>query len=325
MRARIVFWLAILLAALLLYLTLRGVDWSAFLRALRGANYLYIGLLFLWSSASYLIRATRWRVLLNSQKQIKTILVFWANMAGYLGNTVLPARAGELVRAGYISRREGIPIVFVLATGLTERLIDLAALVIIGVTSLFFTEAFPDSVHAALEKFGVIAVLGVICIFLLPLFHGLIQRMLTGLPWLSQGWKGRVLQIIEQFVDGLKTIGRIERGIPFLLFTALIWLMDGIGTIVLAEALHESLSLAQSFLLIAALGISSALPSTPGYLGVYQFVAVTVLVPFGFTREAALAFITLLQASNLLLVFVWGGMSLWREAGKIIASDQQLS
>lgn len=40
---------------------------------------------------------------------------------------------------------------------------------------------------------------------------------------------------------------------------------------------------------------SSAAPSTPGYVGVYQFVAGTVLVPFGLSRDAALVYILAFQ------------------------------
>ena len=42
---------------------------------------------------------------------------------------------------------------------------------------------------------------------------------------------------------------------------------------------------------LAALGLASAAPSTPGYVGIYQFVAVSVLAPFGFVREQALVFV----------------------------------
>jgi len=277
----------------------------------------------LWSSVNYVFRALRWRVLLNSQKRIRPAVVFWANMAGYLGNAVLPARAGELVRAGYISRRENIPIVFVLATGITERLIDLAALVMIGAASLIFAEAFPGSIQEALEKFAVVAVAGVAFIFLLPLFHGSIQRILAVLPLFSEGLKEKISRMLDHFVKGIKVIGRAERGVPFLFFTALIWLMDGVGTIILAGSFHETLSLAQSFLFIAALGISSAIPSTPGYVGVYQFVAVTALVPFGFTREAALALILLAQFTNLLLVSLLGGIGLWHGTRRAIEHGER--
>ena len=111
-------------------------------------------------------------------------------------------------------------------------------------------------------------------------------------------------------MDCGKVIAQPRRGFPFLLFTILIWFMDGMGMVILASSLSETLSLAQSFLLIAALGISSALPSTPGYVGVYQFVAVTILLPFGIARESALALILLVQFINLLVVSVWGGLGL---------------
>ena len=126
----------------MLYLALRGLDWAAFFESLRQANYFYISLIVFWSSSTYFLRAMRWRVLLNYQKTLSPAGVFWANMAGYLGNNILPARVGELIRAAYVSRRETIPVVFVLATGFTERLVDLAALVVIGAASVFFAVTF---------------------------------------------------------------------------------------------------------------------------------------------------------------------------------------
>jgi hypothetical protein len=70
--------------------------------------------------------------------------------------------------------------------------------------------------------------------------------------------------------------------------------------------------LGQSLILLSALGLSSAIPSTPGYVGVYQFVAVTVLVPFGFSRAEALAFILISQVLNYLVVSFWGLIGLWQ-------------
>ena len=310
-RNRFVVWVSTLLAGILLYLALRGINWAVFFLYLQRANYLYVVLIVIWGSAVSFLRALRWRILLNSQKYIPPVNIFWANMAGYLGNTVLPARAGEFIRAAYVARMEKISLAFVLATGFTERLVDLAALVIIGAASLFFVEAFPRPVQAALKSFAIVAIVGVIFIFLLPLFHEFIRRILTALPFLGQSLKSKLNEMIVHFLAGMQVITRLERGSPFLLFTILIWLMDGIGTVVLALALHETLTLAQAFLLIAALGLSSAIPSTPGYVGVYQFVAVTVLVPFGFARESALALILISQSLNLLAVSFWGGIGLW--------------
>ena len=65
-------------------------------------------------------------------------------------------------------------------------------------------------------------------------------------------------------------------------------------------------------MLLTALGLGSALPSTPGYLGVYQFAAVTVLTPFGFSRDAALAYILVAQALGYAVVLALGLPGLYR-------------
>jgi hypothetical protein len=101
------------------------------------------------------------------------------------------------------------------------------------------------------------------------------------------------------------------RGLGFALLTPVIWLADSVAFLLVGQAFGLHLALAQALVLIAALGLASAAPSTPGYVGIYQFVAVTVLAPFGFGRDDALAFILAAQAVIYLVVLVWGAIGLW--------------
>ena len=92
--------------------------------------------------------------------------------------------------------------------------------------------------------------------------------------------------------------------------TVVIWCLDALGAVIGGAALGlRDSDLAVAFLLIAGLGVGSALPSTPGYVGIYQFVAVTVLTPFGFSRTDAIAYILVAQALMLrrdrILGIVW--------------------
>jgi hypothetical protein len=73
-----------------------------------------------------------------------------------------------------------------------------------------------------------------------------------------------------------------------------------------ARAIGLSFSVSVAALLIAGLGLGSALPSTPGYVGIYQYVSVSVLVPFGFSKSDALAYILLFQAMNYVVLLVFG-------------------
>jgi len=83
--------------------------------------------------------------------------------------------------------------------------------------------------------------------------------------------------------------------------------------------LNLPLDLFQALLLLASLGLASAIPSTPGYIGTYQFVAVTLLPLFGLSRSQAFTFILIMQASNYAVVTVWGLLGVWRLAAQTSA------
>jgi len=233
-------------------------------------------------------------------------------MAGYLGNNILPARAGELIRAAYVSRENEISTPFALATGFVERFIDLVTLVILGSISISTMGILSKPLQGALKGMASIAGIGVITLLALPYFGNKLRSIFANLPIKNASVKEKLAGLLDQFLRGVEALHHPKRAMGFILFTSLIWLMDGIGTIILARTLHLDLTLTQSFLLLAGLGLSSAIPSTPGYVGVYQFVAVIVLQPFGISNANALAFIVFLQILNLLTLAFWGGIAIWR-------------
>ena len=86
---------AFLLAGVLLYFTLRGLDWVAFGATITSGRYEFLLLTIPIASINFLIRAARWGIRwLALKKKFLSLSIFWANMVGYLGNTFLPARAG---------------------------------------------------------------------------------------------------------------------------------------------------------------------------------------------------------------------------------------
>jgi uncharacterized membrane protein YbhN (UPF0104 family) len=121
-----------------------------------------------------------------------------------------------------------------------------------------------------------------------------------------------VLQGVRSFHD----VGRLCR---FLALTAVIWCLDGMTTVLCAHSIGLSINLPLAFLLVAGLGLGSALPSTPGYVGIYQFVAVSVLTPFGFSRTDAIAYILFYQAVSYLVVLTWGLIALGQQRESIFS------
>ena len=233
-------------------------------------------------------------------------------MSGYLANNVLPARAGELVRAVYIGKENDIAISFTLATGLVERFLDLIALVIIGSITLTVSGIISAQLQDALKIMTIVAVVGLAGILAVPYMGKRIISLIPSLPMIQPSVKEKVEGFLRQFLRGVEALHHPARAGIFILFTLIIWAMDGIGVVMLAQTLHIKVQLTQSLLLLSSLGLSSAIPSTPGYVGVYQFVAKVVLQAFGISSADALALIIFLQAMNFLTVTAWGWFGISR-------------
>jgi uncharacterized protein (TIRG00374 family) len=301
---------AALLAAGLLYYSLRGIEWRQVATIAAGAR---PGLLALGSAittATLFLRACRWRILLNAEGDVTVSNAFWATAAGYFGNNFLPARAGELVRSFMISSRSGLDNTYVLATALSERAADAVALTLISAVVLLTLPAPPGWLAGAARSFAGLAVVGAFGIAILPLLGSVGATIIERAP-LPQALRPRLMTAMEQGLRGIRAFHDVRRLSGFLALTVLIWCLDAVATVIGAMALGFRFPLAAAFLLIAALGLGSALPSTPGYVGIYQFVAVTVLGPFGFSRTDAIAYILVAQAMMYVVIAFWGGWGLW--------------
>lgn len=301
----------LLLAAVLLVLAVREVDWEHMVQTLARAQPALLVVAFLVVTGSYFVRGLRWRVLLSAEQTISPITTFFATLVGYLSNSFLPARAGEVIRSVMIGRNSAISNTFALATTLTERILDAVVLVLISLFALMTLDNLPDWLRVAVQVMAVLGLGGVGGLLVAPRLEPLFNRLLALLP-LSPRLHELAGSLLTQLLAGMRAFQHPARAAQFAALTVVVWLADALFAIVAAQALHLSLSLPHALLLLAALGLSSALPSTPGYIGIYQFVAVSMLPPFGFSTGQALAYILVFQGVVYVVDIVWGLMGLWR-------------
>lgn len=301
--------IAVLLAAVLLYYSLRGIEWRQAGHQIAGAR---LGLLALGAAtvaATLFLRAFRWRILLTAEGSVPVGGAFWATAAGYFGNNFLPARAGELVRTVMISSRCGLNAAYVLATALSERVADAIALVGISSLVLLTLPAQPGWLAGAARPFAILGLSGALIIAVLPRMESLARRLLQRLP-APEALRLKLILAMEHGLRGIRAFHDGRRLSAFLGLTIVIWCLDAAGTVIGGRALGLTIPVPVAFLLIAGLGLGSALPSTPGYVGIYQFVAVSVLVPFGFSKTDAVAYILLAQALQYAVIGVFGAVGL---------------
>ena len=308
---RLSFAAAIVLAAALLYYALRGLDWGNVAATISSADLKLLLLVAVLASINLLLRSLRWRILLEAATAVPPSTAFWATAAGYFGNTFMPARAGEVVRTLMISARTGLAVPFVLATALSERVADACALLLIGALALMALPSRPGWLAEAAVPSAILALVGVICIVVLPKIESVHTWIIGRLP-ISPAIAGRIRQMVEQGLLGLRAFHDSRRFAAFASMSAVIWILDAVATVIGAAALGLMMPVPVAFLLIVCLGLGSALPSTPGYVGIYQFVAVTVLTPFGFSQSDAIAYILVAQAMTFVVVGFWGSLAFTR-------------
>lgn len=293
------------LAGTLLYFSLRGLAWrrvgSLILRVHPFGVLLVLGI----ASLTLLIRAVRWRVLLSAQAPVSIPVSFWANCAGSLGNNLLPARAGELVRTVLIGSQANASKTSILTTVLAERVADALALMAVAAAALLMLPVRPGWLAAAAVPVGILGICGALGLAFIPILESFWFGILAHLP-LSESIRGKLHRTLDQALEGLRSFHDRGRLLRFLALTLSIWALDATATVVGAGAMGLRIGYPAALLLLAGLGLSSALPSAPAHAGIYQFVAVTVLAPFGVRQDEAIAYVLLFQPLGILVLAGWG-------------------
>jgi uncharacterized protein (TIRG00374 family) len=150
----------IVISAIFLFLAFRKVNVGDLKLALEHADYAYVIPAFLLSLVSLWVRAVRWRFLLRPVKTIGIGTLFDATAIGFMGNNLLPARLGELMRAHVIGGKEKISRSAALATIVVERVFDgFTLLLFLAVVLVVWSPGFPGW----LRKASAVAVVFYIC------------------------------------------------------------------------------------------------------------------------------------------------------------------
>ena len=254
--------LSSLLAAILLYFSLRGVEWRRVWLTIASAQWRYVALSAAIITAAFFLRALRWRILLNAEAQLGVGAVFWANMAGYLGNNFLPARAGEVVRSVLISKRSGLSKTYVLTTALSERLMDVIALILWSSLVLIRVEPKPAWMEPLSRTMAIASGAGALCVIILPHTGGLLNSIVRRLP-LPESFRNRLLGLTEQILLGLQAFHHWGRCAGFALLTVIIWMADACSVIASSYGLGITRLLPRGHVTANGFGIGQRLAFHP--------------------------------------------------------------
>lgn len=286
-------------------------DKSQIRQALRTVRYWLIVPVFIVLFSSHLVRALRWRLLMQSLGYHPSVSnAFFAVMVGYLTNHAVP-RLGEVVKCTMLARYEKIPVDKLIGTIILERLIDaITLLFVFGITLIIqpdiysdLTEAVfnskPDPAHKSISSALVLLIAAGIILFVIVIWMIRKKKNFTDL--------GSLLKKIGRRIwEGISAIQHLKKRKQFIVLTILLWMLylsgGYLGFLAFRETQHYGIREAFAVLSAGSIGMLA----TPGGIGAYSYLVEKTMIVYGLNTGIATAFGLILWVAQTSVILTGG-------------------
>jgi uncharacterized protein (TIRG00374 family) len=311
------FWIGILISIIALAFAFRQVDFATVLTALAGANYWLLAASLVPLLLFLILRAIRWRLLFYPKQGLRLLNLFSVINIGYLLSNIFPARLGDVARAYLIGDTEDVSRASAFSTVVAERVLD--ALCAVG--GFFVVLPFAD-LPDWMVRSGLIV--GVAALVAVVLFVVLVRRrewslrlvdrilralhwpehetmvrfwtrlaertrlgFLADLPWADRSDLGRMA---GSLIDGFSGITTLRLGLPLLFWSVLIWALISAYYWIVLLAFEPGQPYVAGVGVAAITALGMTVPSSPGFIGVFEFLTRETMVLFGMAPDVALGY-----------------------------------
>jgi len=277
-----------------------------------GVDYKWVWVSLFLGILSHISRTVRWSLMIEPLgKKPRMLNTFLAVMVGYLMNLVIP-RMGEISRCGVLARYEKMSFTKLLGTVVTERITDVIMLLILTFIILVsqfgeiiqFLQNNPDilaKVYHILFSPILIIVVAVLVIFVI-IFRNKISKLV---------FFEKLKEIINNFVEGLKTIKKMENKGWFIFHTIFIWFMYYLMLYVVFFSFDFTYNLSPiAGLTTFVLGSFGMVAPVQGGIGAWHFMVTQSLMVYGVAKSDGLIFAFLAYTSMTALMVFMGLLSL---------------
>jgi hypothetical protein len=277
----------------------RNFRWDRLWASISGAHLDYLLLALAGIYGTFLLRAIRWQFFLEPIKRASLWVLFAGQILGFSA-IFLVGRPGELVRPGYIAKKENVPMSAMLAVWLLERAFDTIAMVVLFAASLYFEPVGPatakgvSALHWMHRGGNVLFGLTGLMVLGLVLFRLQAKRTTAGILKLFSFLPDRALRSFHHFLhsfgEGLSVIRDWKGLVGSMVTTAVLWSLNTTVLWVVFRSLGHELGrlpwLASALTLFcAALGLMIQIPGIGGGYQVGAILALTEI--FNVPAEAA--------------------------------------
>lgn len=283
------------ITALFLQLILRHISWAQLAAVLEKASLLPLVLALLLLAADFFIRIFRWWWMLRIlEPELPLRNCVWPFLASVAINNILPLRAGDVSRVmgfrNYLRSHQ----VSVLGTLIIERLLDLLVLL-----AFFFIGLLPLESTLLPQRFlDTATILAFISIVALAVLLTVPHLVHVSIRWLLQRTltkctiptTEKLFEWLTLFFETLYLVRSKKLTSELLLLSIVAWMLEGGVFACVAWALLAPLSLHGTLFSLATGTLATLIPSSPGYIGTFDFFTMYGVMAYGMARDIATGF-----------------------------------
>jgi uncharacterized protein (TIRG00374 family) len=297
----------LLLVGLLAY----SISWGEVYEQLKKVSYWYLipGTIVVY--IQMIARTMRWRILLSPQSNTSFAARFGSLMVGNFATFVLPLRAGEFLRPLYLSKQSTVSFVECFVSVVLERFFDLATVLLLFVAGTYLLPELPVEAKVGASSLLVPA-LGILIVALCGALCPDVVRSCSDffLRFFPEKLRSILIKMREDFIAGSKVLASFKNWLLLLVWCAIVWGLTIYGYEVMLGLVMPGAqwSLALALTVISAFAV--ALPSMPGFIGVFQWACIGSFLLFDLPKEQAVTFSIVVHIHQYLVNILTGGIVL---------------
>lgn len=311
-RHRIALFISMGVSLVIVIYLFAKLDWREVGLQMRQINLWYLPPLIAGFMLLMVMRAFRWKLLLPQPEKLSLARLFDATVIGFFASTVLPLRAGEIIRPWIVSRWLPVSFSAALASILIERLADAVCLLTLLILCLAQVGEVPVMVLAGAKALAILCAILMVIVFLSYLFparmeswfHRLCSRFAGRF---SPGFATRLNGMISEYFIGIRVIASWWHLVRVVLWTFAMWTLVGFWYQLMLWAFGLYPSLWTGIMLNVVISLVIAAPSAPGFVGTFQLGCIIALSSiFGYPKEFAMAYSVIAHVLQTSLVVIAG-------------------
>ena len=306
------FWLGFAVSAVFVALFLRATHPREIAQALEEANYWYLipgtGILFV----AVCVRCVRWSILMRPVAPMSPARLFPYAIIGYMANNLLPARAGEIVRAYVLGEREHVSRMGTFGTIAVERLFDGCILVLMLLTAGAIVGFGDGRLRVIAAASSALFIAALVVFYVLTLSEDRARKVLRFLlRALPRRYEPAAEAMGESLVGSLRSVHDWRSLSLVVVLSALAWTVEAGSYAVVGLGFDLGVNFAHYMLLLSAANLAIIVPTFFGGTGPFEWAAKLVLVSAGAADAVAGAYAIIAHAVILIPTTVLGLILLW--------------